>query len=116
MKKSFMIVVVIAIIAVIAVAAVFLIRPSGCKTMYGEIDNNLKASNYCTQDADCEAIMLGGEYVQFGCYHYINKAIDKQKIYDKMDRYHSRCSQAIDDCTLAPPAICASGKCVSSRE
>ena len=81
MKKSLIIVVAIAIIVIITVSSFFLFRPSSCKLMHNEIDYNLKESNYCAQDSDCDVIMLGGTYIEFGCYHYINKAIDKQKIY-----------------------------------
>lgn len=98
------------------------IQPSGstepgnknfsCDRTKNEIEQNLINSNYCKVDSDCEPILLGGQYIEFGCYHYINKQVDKQKIYDQMDEYHSRCSQIINDCSLAPKADCVAGKCV----
>ena len=58
---------------------------AGCKTMYDSIEADLEKSNYCAVDNDCDFIMLGGAYVKFGCYHYINKAVDKGEFYQKMN-------------------------------
>ena len=49
-----------------------------CKEMYDEIENDLDKANYCQTNSDCSVIMLGGAYIEFGCYHYINKNIDKK--------------------------------------
>lgn len=84
--------------------------------MYDEIEKELENSNYCTQDSDCGSIMLGGAYIGFGYYHYINKNVDKDTIYQMMEKYHNnRCTILIDKCALAPPSICSSGKCIPTN-
>lgn len=83
-----------------------------CDQMKKEIEQNLTDSNYCQSDSDCEPIILGGQYIEFGCYHYVNRQINKQEIYNQMDKYHSRCSKIINDCASAPKAGCVAGKCV----
>ena len=83
-----------------------------CKEMYDEIENDLDKANFCQTNSDCSAIMLGGAYVKFGCYHYINKSIDKELIYQKMSVYDKKCSDMINKCAPAPTAQCVSNKCV----
>ncbi len=119
MKKKFIIpLLALAIIILIATLLFFLFgKTSVCESMYDEIEKELEASNYCTQDSDCDSIMLGGAYIEFGCYHYINKNVDKDLIYKMMQEYdNNKCITMIDRCALAPPAICSSEKCVSSSQ
>jgi hypothetical protein len=90
-------------------------QPSGnfnCEDMYDEIENDLNRSNYCQSDSDCSVIMLGGWYVEFGCYHFINKDVDQEQFFTKMDAYKEKCIQAINKCAAAPDAKCVSNKCV----
>jgi len=90
-------------------------QPSGnfnCDDMYNEIENDLDRANYCQSDSDCSVIMLGGWYVDFGCYHFINKGVDQEQFFTKMGAYKEKCSQIINDCALAPDAKCVSNKCV----
>jgi len=90
-------------------------QPSGnfkCEDMYDEIENDLYKSNYCQSDSDCSVIMLGGWYVDFGCYHFINKDVDQEQFFTKMDAYKEKCSQIINKCAPAPDAKCVSNKCV----
>ena len=83
-----------------------------CKEMYSEIENDIDNANYCKTDSDCDVLMLGGWYVDFGCYHFVNKNVDKDQFYKKMDIYKQQCSQIINDCAAAPDARCVSNKCV----
>jgi hypothetical protein len=89
-----------------------------CEDMYDEIENDLDKANYCLSDSDCSIIMLGGWYIDFGCYHFVNKEVDKNAILSKMRTYKEemKCSQIIDKCAPAPDAKCISNKCVHVRE
>jgi len=90
-------------------------EPGSCQIMHDEIENDIDASNYCSEDADCDVLILGGSYIEFGCYHFINKAIDKEPFYNKMDIYTIECSTIIDLCAPGPNPKCVSGKCVSGE-
>lgn len=87
-----------------------------CQQMHDEIENDLTNANYCQTDTDCEPITLSSVYVVFGCYHYVNKEIDKEQIYNKMDKYIAKCSRIIDKCATAPEAKCDLGKCVEKTQ
>ncbi|MFH1404380.1 MAG: hypothetical protein ABIH11_08945 [Candidatus Altiarchaeota archaeon] len=90
-------------------------QPSGdfdCEELHGEIEGDLDNANYCQVDSDCGVIMLGGWYVDFGCYHFISREVDKEQFYAKMDAYKQKCSNIINDCSPAPEAKCVSSKCV----
>lgn len=86
-----------------------------CKEMYDEIENDLDRANFCQTNSDCDYIMLGGSYVRFGCYHYINKDVDKELIYQKMSVYDKKCRDMINKCAPAPTAKCVSNKCVKAQ-
>lgn len=85
-----------------------------CQSMHDEIENDIAAANYCSEDADCDVLILGGSYIEFGCYHFINKGINKETFYSRMDAYTAECSEIIDLCAPEPNPKCVSGKCVSS--
>jgi hypothetical protein len=87
----------------------------GCSYQHDQIENELKSANFCGVDSDCKILPLGGIYVEFGCYHYVNKNIDGQKIYERMDGYWRRCSRIIDECMSAPEATCVNSKCVENK-
>lgn len=90
-------------------------QPTGdfnCNYMYDEIENDLDYANLCRKDSDCSVIMLGSSYIEFGCYHFINKDVDQEQFYTKMDSYNRKCSQMINLCAPAPEAECVSNKCV----
>ncbi len=87
-----------------------------CKEMYNNIENDIKNANYCETDSDCDILILGGEYIDWGCYHFINKAVDKDQFYKKMDIYSKQCSEMIDLCVPAPAVQCLAHKCVSAEE
>ena len=86
---------------------------AACKAEYESIDQALKAANYCEHDEDCKVLPLGGIYIQFGCYHFINAKEDDKKLYQRIEAYHQRCARMIDDCDAAPRPVCSSGKCVA---
>ena len=88
--------------------------PVGCSYQANQIDHEVKSANYCSVESDCKVLPLGGQYVEFGCYHYINKDIDGEKIYKKMDDYWNRCTKIIDDCAVAPFPKCLNNKCVEN--
>lgn len=102
------------IIAFIAVAAaIYLIsQPLSCQTQYNDIEDEMDRANYCELDSDCDVLILGGSYVEFGCYHFINKEVDKELFYDKMEKYATKCTRIINKCAPAPDAKCVSNKCV----
>jgi hypothetical protein len=49
-----------------------------CNVWHDNIEQAFKNENHCEADADCKAIELGGEYVAFGCFKYVNKAVDEK--------------------------------------
>ena len=87
------------------------ISPSDCKTLYVEVQNELEKMNYCEQSSDCRTIELGGPLVEFGCFHFVNKSVNTQEIYERMIQYHQQCSGIIDDCSASPKSICVKNKC-----
>ena len=89
-----------------------IVKGATCTQLYHEIDQELKNANYCETDADCDSIMLGGRYVAFGCSHYVNKSLDQEAMYDKMDIYEEKCDQMINDCVIPATPSCVAGKCV----
>lgn len=87
-----------------------------CKALYQEIKDDIARSNYCSQDSDCDTLELGGRLIKFGCYHFVNKVIDKDAIYEKMHIYYNQCEQIINDCDRSPKSICVKKKCVQAQE
>lgn len=91
--------------------------PGECESLYTKIDEGLTKANYCDKGADCDSIVLGGSYVEFGCYHYINKNIDKKLFLDQMETYvDSGCRKIINKCAPVPEARCVENKCISKEE
>jgi len=90
-------------------------QPTGdftCEDLYDEIENDIDNANYCNTDTDCEILMLGGWYVDFGCYHFINKDVDQEQFFRKMSIYKEKCSQVINECAPSPDAKCELNRCV----
>ena len=83
-----------------------------CEDLYDEIRSNIEDANYCEIDSDCKTLVLGGTYIDFGCYHFINDEIDESFFYDKMRDYAMQCVEIINECAPAPDAKCVSNKCV----
>lgn len=86
-----------------------------CSQIYDQIENDLKNANYCQTDSDCQVLILGGPYIEFGCYHYINKKFDKEEFDSRMIDYFRQCGVMIDECASTPKVACVSGKCVEKE-
>ena len=110
MRTIYGIVIFLAIIA-LGAAGYFSYFKMSCQAQYQDIENDLKQGNYCMTNDDCTTILLGGDYIKFGCYHYINKAVDQNTIFSKMDTYNAKCSTMINDCMRAPNPVCVQNKC-----
>jgi hypothetical protein len=117
MKKKYIFLIILVVIMVVG-AVYFLNKPLSCQNLYNEIENDLDEANYCQVDTDCDVIMLGGWYIDFGCYHFVNKEVNQNAILSKMETYKDkmRCSQIINDCAPAPDVKCISNKCVHVSE
>ncbi|MFH1248920.1 MAG: hypothetical protein V1660_02105 [archaeon] len=87
-----------------------------CMDVYDEIDTELQNANYCGNDSDCRTLPLAGPYIEFGCYHYINKNENSSYFYNKMNDYLADCERVIDLCRESPNPKCESGICVAVRE
>lgn len=86
-----------------------------CQDLYDKLDNDLKSANYCTNDSDCKTLPLGGDYIEFGCYHYVNKNENSTDFYQRMNYYSAECSDVIDECAPIPESKCINGKCVEAE-
>ena len=118
-------VIIIAVVDVVLVGGAYLscpkkpkpfpliIEPSlSCKTMYYEIEKALEDANFCEQDSDCKTMDIGGMFVEFGCYKFVNKSTNEEKLYQRMGEYYKKCKPAINDCASSPESVCVDGKCV----
>ena len=108
------------IIIILAICLIWFVinkfSPIGCSYQYNQIDNEVQSANYCNIDSDCKVLPLGGKYVEFGCYHYVNKDVDGEQLYNKMDNYWNRCTKVIDKCARAPEAQCINNKCIEKSQ
>jgi hypothetical protein len=84
-----------------------------CDKTYNEIDTDVQNANYCINDGDCRTLILGGMYVEFGCFHFINKKVNSSELYGRMTDYTLECNRVIDKCSETPEPICVNGKCVA---
>jgi len=85
---------------------------NACQNLYDEIENDLTQANYCQNDSDCDVLNLGSSYIAFGCFHFVNKAVDKNRFYEKMRVYDQSCTDIIDECAPAPKPSCVASRCV----
>lgn len=84
----------------------------GCKEMHDEIERRLEAANFCTQTTDCGVFELGGPFIEFGCYHYVNTSVDSEEIRNMVAQYFIQsCGQMIDNCASTPDPVCVDSKC-----
>ncbi len=83
-----------------------------CEEMYTEIENDFDKANYCKLDADCKSLLLGGPFIKFGCYKFVNKYFNEDMLYEKMGGYYNKCQAPINKCAPAPEVNCISGRCV----
>ena len=102
-------------IAGILLYIIFKVSPVSCLVDYSSIDKEIKSANYCEVDSDCKVLGLGGSYIEFGCYHFINKNVDEESLINKIDKYSNKCTRIIDDCMPAPKPICINNKCTSNN-
>ncbi len=87
-----------------------------CEDWYEKIENDFDKANFCEEDSDCKAIMLGGPYVKFGCYKFVNILTNEEDFLSKVEEYDKACAFAINKCALAPEAVCINNKCVKKDE
>ena len=87
-----------------------------CEAKREAIELAFATANYCTADADCRDIPLGGKAVQFGCWKYVHRAYDIAMLSQRLAEYtnDSTCNQLIDECAPVPQARCVRGRCVAA--
>jgi len=86
-----------------------------CLNEYDEIDSDLQNANYCENDSDCKTLPLASIYIEFGCYHYINKKENSTDFYQRMNYYYAECGNIIDLCRMSPEPKCSNGKCIEAE-
>jgi hypothetical protein len=89
-----------------------------CGRLHDEIENDFKKANFCETDKDCKVIRLGGWYIDFGCYKFVNSATREDELFDKIERYKDKlmCSGKINDCASSGKPVCVNKKCVSKEK
>jgi len=87
------------------------IFPKSCKSLHDGIEKEFEDANFCNQDSDCKTMSLGGQYITFGCYKFVNKSTNEQALYDKMEKYYQKCTSPIDECMPTPESVCVNNKC-----
>lgn len=112
-RRFLSVVLILVVVVIVGIAGYYFVfsKQLFCRGFYDEIENDLDAANYCATDSDCDVLPLGGEYVEFNCYHFVNNKVDKNAFYKKMDIYNERCTDIIDKCARAPKPSCVSNKC-----
>ncbi len=116
MEKKHIFIIIASIFIVAGSGYFFLNQPLSCQNQHDDIESEIDKANYCQIDSDCDILILGGSYIEFGCYHFINKEVDKELFYGKMQKYASKCSRMINECAPAPEARCVSNKCAYVKE
>lgn len=91
---------------------------SECNALHDEIENDFKLANFCSTDADCKVVRLGGWYVDFGCYKYVNSATKEDELFAKIEKYKDvmGCSRKINDCMSPGKPVCVDKKCKGKPE
>lgn len=102
----------IIVVAAVTVSLVYVSQPSYCEAQYTDIRSEIEEANFCEVDADCKTLVLGGSYIEFGCYHFINQEVDEQQFYERMSTYNERCVDVINECAPAPEPSCVDNVCV----
>lgn len=77
-----------------------------CTDLYDKIEEDLQNANYCNVNSDCKTLPLGSMYMEFGCYHYINKNENSTTFYNRMNEYSVECGNLIDMCRASPEPRC----------
>jgi hypothetical protein len=88
-----------------------------CDRLRDEIENDFKNANFCEKDADCKVVQLGGWYIDFGCYKYVNASTKENVLLDKISKYKDemKCSTKINDCMHSKTPVCVNKKCTSQK-
>jgi len=89
-----------------------------CDALHDEIENDFKKANFCKTDGDCKFVRLGGWYIDFGCYKYINTATKEDELFAKIEKYKDvmRCSRKINECMSPGKPVCVDKKCTGKPE
>ena len=89
-----------------------------CDALHDEIENDFKKANFCTTDSDCKVVRLGGWYIDFGCYKFVNTATREDELFAKIEKYKDvmRCSRKINECMSPGKPICVDKKCKGKPE
>lgn len=84
-----------------------------CDALRDEIENDFKKANFCNTDSDCKFIQLGGWYIDFGCYKFVNIATREDELLNKIEKYKDvmKCSRKINDCMSSGIPVCVNKKC-----
>ena len=88
-----------------------------CEQFHDEIENDFKKANFCEKDGDCKVVQLGGWYIEFGCYKYVNTSTNEGELFDKIHKYKDemKCSEKINDCMKSNEPVCINKKCASKE-
>jgi hypothetical protein len=89
-----------------------------CDVLHDEIENDFKQANFCAADADCRVIRLGGWYIDFGCYKYVNISTKEDELLAKIEKYKDvmGCSRKINDCMSPGKPVCINKQCKGRPE
>jgi hypothetical protein len=89
-----------------------------CDALHDEIENDFVKANFCTMDSDCKVVRLGGWYVDFGCYKFVNAATREDELFAKIEKYKDvmGCSRIINDCMSPGTPVCVDKKCKGKPE
>jgi hypothetical protein len=89
------------------------VSKAACDALHDEIENDFKKANFCNTDSDCKVIRLGGWYIDFGCYKFVNSATKEDELLAKIEKYKDvmKCSGKINDCMSPGTPVCVNKKC-----
>jgi len=94
----------------------YFIFPKSCQSIHNGIEKEFEEANFCNQDTDCKVISLGGPYIEFGCYKFVNVNTDEAKLMEKVKAYDIKCGPMIDKCAVVSKVVCISNKCVPAKD
>ncbi len=84
-----------------------------CDLLHDEIENDFIKANFCKADSDCKVVQLGGWYIDFGCYKFVNVATKEDELFAKIEKYKDKmhCSGMINECMHSRTPVCVNNKC-----
>lgn len=95
---------------------VLLFPISSCDRWHNDIENAFEEANFCEKDEDCKAVALGGPYVEFGCFKFVNVKVDESELFRRVKMYDEKCDIAIDKCAPVPEVTCVLDKCIEKSD